>query len=117
MEGPPPAVLTLPNVVGYLHLGIIGTGLDYSLWFRGVHLLPASTTAMLGLLSPLVATLAGWALLGQILTPGQIIGAVILLGTLALSAIRIPQRATSGEPSVRNPARSIVMPAARRAQP
>ncbi len=65
VEGPPPAVLTLPNVVGYLHLGIIGTGLDYSLWFRGVHLLPASTTAMLGLLSPLVATLAGWALLGH----------------------------------------------------
>lgn len=85
VEGPPPATLTLPNIAGYLFLGIIGTALAYTLWFRGVHLLPASTTAILGLLSPLVATLAGWALLDQILTPGQIIGATIILGTLLLS--------------------------------
>ncbi|MBO0895709.1 EamA family transporter [Arthrobacter sp. zg-ZUI10] len=68
VEGPPPA-LTLPNIAGYLYLGVIGTALAYTLWFRGIHLLPASTTAILGLLSPLVATLAGWTLLSQALTP------------------------------------------------
>lgn len=95
VEGPPPSTLTLPNILGYLYLGIIGTALAYTLWFRGVHLLPASTTAILGLLSPLVATLAGWALLNQILTPGQIIGAVIILSTLALSALRTPHNTTT----------------------
>jgi drug/metabolite transporter (DMT)-like permease len=78
-EGPPPQTLTLPNIADYLYLGIVGTDLAYTLSFRGVHLLPASTTAILGLLSPLVATLAGWALLNQSLTSGQIIGAVIRL--------------------------------------
>lgn len=95
VEGPPPAALTIPNIAGYLYLGIIGTALAYTLWFRGVHLLPASTTAMLGLLSPLVATLAGWALLGQALSPGQIIGATIILITLLLSTSRPPRRPAS----------------------
>ncbi len=94
VEGPPPA-LTLPNIAGYLYLGVIGTALAYTLWFRGIHLLPASTTALLGLLSPLVATLAGWALLNQTLTPGQLIGATIILGTLILSTLRAPQSTTT----------------------
>ncbi len=88
VEGMPPSSLTLPNIAGYLYLGIIGTALAYTLWFRGVHLLPASTTAMLGLLSPLVATLAGWVHLGQALSPGQIIGATIILTTLIFSTRR-----------------------------
>ncbi len=104
VEGPPPAALTLPNVIGYLYLGIVGTALAYTLWFRGVHLLPASTTAMLGLLSPLVATLAGWALLGQTLTAGQMIGATIILGTLILTAMHTPQTPTSERTTTKSPA-------------
>lgn len=91
VEGPLPAALTLPNIAGYLYLGVIGTAVAYTLWFRGVHLLPASTTAMLGLLSPLVATLAGWALLSQTLSPGQVIGAAIILGTLVMTNLRRPR--------------------------
>lgn len=100
-EGPLPATLTLPNVVGYLYLGIIGTALAYTLWFRGLHLLPASTTAMLGLLSPLVATLAGWALVGQTLTVGQMIGATIILGTLIVTISQSP-RTTAREHTATN---------------
>ncbi|MBG6218614.1 putative blue pigment (indigoidine) exporter [Arthrobacter sp. CAN_A6] len=96
VEGPPPQALTLPNIAGYLYLGVIGTAVAYTLWFRGVHLLPASTTAILGLLSPLVATLAGWAVFNQTLTSGQLIGAIIILSTLVLSTIRPPQSTTPG---------------------
>lgn len=95
-EGPPPPDLTLPNVAGYLYLGVIGTALAYTLWFRGVHLLPASTTALLGLLSPLVATLAGWILLQQRLSPGQIAGAAVILGTLILSTLHTLRAETAG---------------------
>ncbi|TLM80961.1 EamA family transporter (plasmid) [Pseudarthrobacter sp. NamE5] len=85
LEGAPPSSLSMLNFMGYLYLGLIGTALAYILWFRGIHLLPASTTALLGLLSPLVATLCGWALLNETLTPGQIIGALIILATLILA--------------------------------
>lgn len=91
-EGPLPADLTLVNIAGYTYLGVIGTALAYTLWFRGVHFLPASTTAMLGLLSPLVAAFAGWAMLSQTLTRGQVIGAAIILGTLVLTNL-LPPRA------------------------
>lgn len=95
IEGVPPDALTLPNIAGYLYLAVIGTALAYTLWFRGIHLLPASTTAMLGLLSPLVATLLGWILLGQALTSGQILGAAMILVSLALSAVRTPRGTTT----------------------
>ncbi|WP_459280384.1 EamA family transporter [Arthrobacter sp. TMN-37] len=84
LEGPPPAALTGVNVTGYLYLGTIGTAVAYLLWFRGIHLLPVTTTAFLGLLSPLVATTCGWVLLDQALTPGQGLGAAIILSTLLI---------------------------------
>ncbi len=98
-EGPLPNSFTPSNIAGYLYLGVIGTVLAYTLWFRGVHLLPASTTAFLGLLSPLVATLCGWAILHQTLTPGQITGAIIILATLITTNATLP---TSRRPSRTN---------------
>jgi probable blue pigment (indigoidine) exporter len=82
LESPLPAGLSAANLTGYLYLSLIGTALGYALWFRGLHLLPASTSAFLGLLSPLVATISGWAVLNQRLTPGQITGAALILITL-----------------------------------
>ncbi|WP_035771607.1 EamA family transporter [Arthrobacter sp. Br18] len=92
LEGPLPDSLTPSNIAGYAYLGIIGTALAYTLWFRGVHLLPASTTALLGLLSPLVATLCGWALLSETLSPGQVTGAAIILVTLIAHAAPVRQK-------------------------
>jgi probable blue pigment (indigoidine) exporter len=85
IEGPPPESFTPTNLFGYLYLGIIGTAVAYTLWFRGIHLMPASTTAFLGLLSPLVATLCGWIVLNETLTPGQLVGAAIILATLVIT--------------------------------
>ena len=115
IEGPPPADPTLSNVLGYLYLATIGTALAYALWFRGVHLLPTSSTAILGLLSPLVATAAGWALLDQALTPGQVLGAVIILATLTLS-VRPPVR-TRNHPGTKGSTTSPGGPAVESPQP
>src|SRR2546425_2107257 len=41
-EGMPPT-LSIKNVVGFSYLAIIGTGLAYALWFRGIERLRAST--------------------------------------------------------------------------
>ena len=67
------------NLLGFVWLGLIGGALTYVLWFRGVARLEPSAVASLGFLSPLVATLLGWVLLGQSLSPWQILGFVTVL--------------------------------------
>jgi probable blue pigment (indigoidine) exporter len=82
-EGPPPP-LSLSNLLGYLWLGSAGTGVAYALWFRGIDKLPVGRVSLLALLSPIVATTAGWLVLHQRLTSAQMAGAVIVLGAIWL---------------------------------
>ncbi len=73
-----PSTLTATNVAGFAWLGIVGTGLAYALWFRGIQALPIMITSFLVLLSPLVATVAGWIYLDQSLSPVQLVGAALV---------------------------------------
>ncbi|MDJ0315004.1 EamA family transporter [Arthrobacter sp. H35-D1] len=72
-EGPPTTPLTPSNLGGYAYLSIVGTAFAYVMWFPGIARLPASTTAFLGLLSPVVAILLGWAVAGEVFTPMQML--------------------------------------------
>ena len=101
VEGPMPA-LTGINLAGYAYLGVVGTALAYVLWFRGLHRLPASSTALLGLLSPVMAAGAGWLLLGQDLSVGQCVGAALVLGTLVLAGPAGQRRAGAGRAAGRD---------------
>lgn len=76
--------LTKANVQGLLYLGLVGTGLAYLLWFRGISKLSASAVSYLGLLSPVVATLIGFLWLQQALTPVQLCGIVIIFTSIIL---------------------------------
>ncbi len=78
LEGAPSSVTTA-NVVGFAWLAVLGTGAAYANWFRGVQQLPVSVVSFLGLLSPLVATIAGWLVLGEALSPLQLVGAATVL--------------------------------------
>ncbi|MEG3838791.1 EamA family transporter [Microcoleus sp. herbarium14] len=78
IEGPITHVSTT-NLLGFVYLGLIGTGLAYALWFRGIEKLKASAVSSLGLMSPVVATLIGFVLLHQTLTLVQLIGIAIVL--------------------------------------
>lgn len=94
VEGPLPA-LDGPAVLGYVWLGTVGGIVAYTLWFRGVGLLPVTATALLGLLSPLVAALLGVLLLGESFTPLQTAGfalalAALLAGQLPALHRRVP---------------------------
>ncbi len=84
-----PTSLDLANLAGFAWLAVIGTGAAYVNWFRGISELPVAVVSFLGLLSPLVATLAGWVVVGQGLSPTQLTGAV-----LVVVAILASQRAT-----------------------
>ncbi|WP_028654785.1 EamA family transporter [Nocardioides sp. J54] len=88
VEGAPPAV-DGGAAAGYLWLGGVGGLAAYLLWFRGVGRLPVASTALLGLLSPIIAATLGWLVLGQDLRPVQLAGFA-----LALAAILGGQLAT-----------------------
>jgi probable blue pigment (indigoidine) exporter len=76
---------TAANILGIAYLGLIGAAFTYLLWFRGLSRIEPSAAASLGFLSPLVATLLGWLALGQSLTPVQIVGFIMVLGSVWLS--------------------------------
>ncbi|GAA2397499.1 EamA family transporter [Streptomyces glaucosporus] len=94
VEGPPPAGLTAQNLLGYGYLSIVGAALAYALWFRGIRALSPTSVTFLGLLSPLVATVLGWLVLGQYLTWAQTAGALTVLAALVAAQTR-PRPATA----------------------
>jgi probable blue pigment (indigoidine) exporter len=98
-EGLPSESLTGRNVAGFAVLTLVGTALAYTLWFRGIGRLPVGRVAFLGLLSPVVAVTSGWLVLGQSLSPGQALGAVIVLGSVAAVTVLRPAVVTSASPS------------------
>lgn len=87
---------TLANVLGIAWLGLIGAAFTYLLWFRGLSKLEPAAVASLGFLSPLVATLLGWSVLGQNLSPVQIIGmAAVLVSVWMAQRTQMARRATA----------------------
>jgi probable blue pigment (indigoidine) exporter len=83
VEGMPPH-LTGHNLLGFLWLATGGTALAYSLWFRGIERLPVSRASLLALMSPVVATAAGWLIAHQTLKIAQIVGAALVLAAVWL---------------------------------
>ena len=77
--------LTVTNLGGLLWLGLIGAALTYWIWFRGVARIEPRAVSMLGMMSPVTAVILGWAWLGQALSPLQILGAAIVLGSVWVS--------------------------------
>jgi len=80
-----PESLTSDNMIGYGYLAVFGALLAYSVWFRGLERLPASTLSFMAFGSPLCATILGWLVLDETLTPLQLLGAVAIAGTLWLA--------------------------------
>lgn len=83
IEGVPSGV-GAAAATGYLWLGLIGGLLSYTIWFAGIRRLPITSTALLGLLSPLVAATLGALLVGESFRPAQLAGFV--LATAAMLA-------------------------------
>ncbi|MEM9214480.1 MAG: EamA family transporter [Cyanobacteria bacterium P01_F01_bin.150] len=92
VEGPF-ETLSTTNIQGLMYLGVIGTGLAYLLWFRGIDRLKASAVSYLGLMSPVVATLIGFVWLQQTFTPTQLLGTVIIFTSVVFGQkIDTPRR-------------------------
>lgn len=83
---PAPPEITGQNLLGLGYLGLIGAAGTYFLWFRGIAKLDPSTVAPLGLLSPIVAVILGWAVLGQNLNAVQLFGMAVVVGGILLAS-------------------------------
>lgn len=75
---------TMMNLLGLFWLSLVGAALTYIMWFKGVVQLDPTVVSSLGFLSPITAVLVGWVCLQQTLTPFQILGAVLVIGSIWL---------------------------------
>ena len=105
--------LTLVNLAGLFWLGLIGAALTYWLWFRGLSRLEPGAASMLGMMSPVTAVILGWFWLGQALTPLQIFGAAIVLGSVRAGQLANRPAAQLPGPALaqRRPAAAVTPPA------
>ena len=82
-----PAALDGTAIACILCLGIVSTGIGYSLYFSGIQNLSAQTVSICGYIEPLTALALSGLLLGEVLTAVQWLGAVLVLGGVALSEL------------------------------
>ncbi|MEU0990431.1 EamA family transporter [Streptomyces sp. NPDC005953] len=114
VEGAPPA-FDARGLAGYLYLALINTALAYWLWFRGIERLSATSAILLGPLSPLTATVIGWAALGQALTAVQLMGVTVAFGATLVG--QLGPRRTGTEAPALDPAGSTTAGAPAAARP
>jgi probable blue pigment (indigoidine) exporter len=79
VEGAPPSI-DAPAVGGFLWLGLVGTVLAYACWFHGLSRMPAGAASLVGLLNPVVGTLLGVVVAGEVFGGVQALGMVLVLG-------------------------------------
>lgn len=77
--------------LGYAWLGIVGALIAYTIWFSGIRRLPVTATALLGLLSPLVAAILGAMIAGEALTVIQLLGFTLALAAMVAGQLRSPR--------------------------
>lgn len=67
-----------------LYSGVLSTGLALPMWSFGVKHAGAAHATMFQNLSPIVAIVSAWLLLGEPLTPAQAVGGALILGGLLI---------------------------------
>ncbi|MFF2194350.1 EamA family transporter [Streptomyces sp. NPDC058157] len=94
-----PSEITGKNLLGFAYLGLIGALFAYAIWFRGVARLPALAVSFLSFASPLAATLLGYFVLDQSLSPIQLVGAATVVASVVLAQPRKGKPKPEAEPA------------------
>lgn len=87
-----PAVLTSEGVVLAIVCGAVTSGMGYALWYTVLPSLASSVAAVAQLTVPVIAMAGGMLFLGEVLTLQFALASVLVLGGVALSVIRRPNR-------------------------
>ena len=77
-----------------LALGLIHTGIIYSVYFSAIQSLKGHEIALLSFIDPLVAVLSSLLFLGEPMSAAQAIGGALILGFILLSDITLTRRPT-----------------------
>jgi RarD protein len=79
------SAFTGQTVLLILTVGIIHTGVAYLLYFSAMQKLPGQTIALLSYIDPITAILLSSLILGEVMSPLQILGALLILGSTCVS--------------------------------
>ena len=85
VEGTGTTAWPIPLLVGYVVL--LGTVVPFSLVVLSMQHLRASQASVIGMTEPIMAIGIAWVLLGEVLSPAQLVGAVIVLGGILLAEL------------------------------
>ena len=83
-----------PAWLAVLYLGLIPTALAYALYLSGLRAVPATMASIGTLIEPLTASLLAALFLGERLTPSGLLGAGLLLSSLAILSFGNTQQST-----------------------
>jgi drug/metabolite transporter (DMT)-like permease len=87
------AAVHLPQLLGLLYLGVLGSAVAYIGWYDGIRRIGATRAGVFIALNPLTAVICGAVLLDEQLTPPMLLGgAVILLGIYLCNKPLAPAR-------------------------
>jgi len=76
---------TLKNSISVLYMGIFVTGIAYILYLNGLKNIPATSGSMFFFLKPFIASLLSWIILGEKITPIQLVGIFVIIAGIYVS--------------------------------
>lgn len=80
------------NTLGLAYLGLIGAGLTYVIWLRGIKLLQPTAVSILGLFSPLSAAILGWIFVSETLNATQLMGMLVVFASVLIGQYALRMR-------------------------
>ena len=82
MDGSGP---TVPAWYLMVYMVVFGTVLPFALVLQSLRQLRATQASIVGMTEPVIASLIAFALLGEVMTPIQILGGAIVLGAVIVA--------------------------------
>ena len=97
-RGFPEALVAPENIVGVLFVGIGGTLVPFLLFIWGVSKVKSEKAAIAATIEPPLAGVIAWLWLGEVLTPMQVGGGVLIMGAVAALQLEGPKPVLAPEP-------------------
>lgn len=91
------AVLSAPIWPLFVLLGLLGAGLSFVIYLRGLHYTPPAVASIVAMVEPVTASLFGVVLLNESLGRYQVLGLVLILVTVTALSVYSNVRPASGE--------------------
>ena len=87
-----PCFFTLESVLAVLYMGVLGTAVTHSLWNYSLRVMDASFCSMFYPMQPLVSSILGVLFLHEAVTPGFVIGALMICCGIVAAVISAKPR-------------------------